>query len=464
MELFLHEHNDNSVYIANFDKPYAKIGDLVYQVSIDESIPDGKVGLNQLQLDSVTDPEVIPHNGRSSPCTNITLDTHVEFEDIEGYILSAGQVFLVNGIPVNVLELDGSKINTRTEITVNAQKKRVITAVGGLDKELGEINRRLLRKFNPELIEELGLIYPRGVLLHGPPGTGKTTIAKLIAESLEAKVTYITGPDLLDKFIGESERKIAELLSIQDHLKVVIIDEIDAICKERDGKNDSVVNQLLAKMDGLEITANLLVIGTTNRMSAIDRALLRPGRFEIHMEIPLPDESGRLEILKLKTAKMSLRLNADLAKIASVCVGYSGAELEGLIRNAVSKALLRDPIDPQITEADFDLPVHVESEIPGCIKMMLARKNNMILVGQSGKRIAKDITVGFEVLTPKMMLTNPYPNMERVFSGNRVFLQDVHLMKLADLIVFINEYTGFLVATSDKHIPELKGYLCSVNC
>ncbi|MFH4984467.1 hypothetical protein AB6A40_011176 [Gnathostoma spinigerum] len=202
----------------------------------------------------------------------------------------------------------------------------------------------------------------RGILLYGPPGTGKTLMARQIGKMLNAREPkIINGPQILDKYVGESESNIRKLFADAEEewrrcgansgLHIIIFDEIDAICKQRGSVagstavHDTVVNQLLSKMDGVEQLNNILVIGMTNRKDMIDEALLRPGRMEVQMEISLPDEKGRLQILKIHTARMSeydkLDKSVDLVDLARKTKNFSGAEIEGLIRAAQSSAMNR---------------------------------------------------------------------------------------------------------------------------
>ena len=237
--------------------------------------------------------------------------------------------------------------------------------IGGLDKEFSSIFRRAFasRIFPPGLIENLGIQHVKGILLYGPPGTGKTLIARRIGKMLNAREPkVINGPEVLNKYVGQSEENIRKLFADAEKeykekgdesgLHIIIFDELDAVCKQRGsgatggtGVGDSVVNQLLSKLDGVDQLNNILLIGMTNRIDMIDDALLRPGRLEVHMEISLPDENGRVQILKIHTAKMrehgNLDSDVDLAEIAHLTKNFSGAEIAGLIRSATSFALNR---------------------------------------------------------------------------------------------------------------------------
>lgn len=237
--------------------------------------------------------------------------------------------------------------------------------IGGLDKEFSAIFRRAFasRIFPPGVIEKLGIQHVKGILLFGPPGTGKTLIARRIGKMLKAREPkVINGPEVLNKFVGQSEENIRKLFADAEkeykekgdasELHIIIFDELDAVCKQRGsgagggtGVGDSVVNQLLAKLDGVDQLNNILLIGMTNRKDMIDDALLRPGRLEVHMEISLPDESGRVQILKIHTAKMKesgkLDKDVDLEALARLTKNFSGAEISGLVRSAASFALNR---------------------------------------------------------------------------------------------------------------------------
>lgn len=228
-----------------------------------------------------------------------------------------------------------------------------------------------------------GLKHARGILLYGPPGTGKTLIARQIGKMLHAREPKIVnGPSILDKYVGESEANIRKLFEdaekefkqagLHSALHIIIFDEIDAICKARGSTvssnvtwneiaqinrglfytalqgagsavHDTVVNQLLSKMDGVDQLNNILVIGMTNRRDMIDEALLRPGRMEVQMEIGLPDEKGRVQILNIHTSSIreSGKLDPDvnIEELATQTKNFSGAEIEGLCRAAASSAL-----------------------------------------------------------------------------------------------------------------------------
>ncbi|KAK9530043.1 hypothetical protein VZT92_011579 [Zoarces viviparus] len=236
--------------------------------------------------------------------------------------------------------------------------------IGGLDREFSDIFRRAFasRVFPADIVEQMGCKHVKGILLFGPPGCGKTLMARQIGKMLKAREPKIVnGPEILNKYVGESEANIRKLfadaedeqkrLGANSGVHIIIFDEIDAICKQRGsmagstGVHDTVVNQLLSKIDGVEQLNNILVIGMTNRPDLIDEALLRPGRLEVKMEIGLPDERGRIQILHIHTAKMRqyelMTPDVDIKELAAETKNYSGAELEGLVRAAQSTAMNR---------------------------------------------------------------------------------------------------------------------------
>ncbi|KAF7332361.1 hypothetical protein MKEN_00117800 [Mycena kentingensis (nom. inval.)] len=236
--------------------------------------------------------------------------------------------------------------------------------IGGLDNEFSDIFRRAFasRVFPHALVEKLGIDHVKGLLLHGPPGTGKTLIARQIGKMLNAhEPKIVNGPEILSKFVGASEENIRKLFEDaekeykekgeESELHIIIFDELDAIFKQRGSTNsgtgvgDTVVNQLLSKMDGVDKLNNILIIGMTNRKDMIDEALLRPGRLEVHMEISLPDEKGRFQILNIHTTKMRtngvMDDDVDLDELATLTKNFSGAEINGLVKSATSFAFNR---------------------------------------------------------------------------------------------------------------------------
>lgn len=264
--------------------------------------------------------------------------------------------------PGTVLRLKGSEKRPKEIFRPDFNFEKM--GIGGLDKEFSDIFRRAFasRVFPPTVIAKLGIHHVKGMLLYGPPGTGKTLIARQIGKMLNGKEPkVVNGPEILNKFVGQSEENVRNLFKDAEEdfsahgddseLHIIIFDEIDAICKQRGstgggtGVHDTVVNQLLSKIDGVNSLNNILVIGMTNRKDMIDEALLRPGRLEVHVEISLPDEHGRQQILRIHTAKMlangMLGEDVDIDAIAAGTKNFSGAEIEGLCKSAAAFALNR---------------------------------------------------------------------------------------------------------------------------
>ncbi len=232
--------------------------------------------------------------------------------------------------------------------------------VGGLEdiqQKLREIVEWPLKE--PDAFERMGIKPFRGVLLFGPPGTGKTLLAKAVANESNANFISIKGPEVLSKWVGESERAVREIFkkAKQSSPSIVFLDELDAIAPRRgySGENhvtERIVNQLLTSIDGLEQLGNVIVLGATNRPELIDRGLLRIGRFDRLLMVPVPDRDARLEILKIHSRGMPLK-DVDLEKFADKTKNYVGADLEGLCREAAIVALRENPRSKRVTNAHF---------------------------------------------------------------------------------------------------------------
>jgi transitional endoplasmic reticulum ATPase len=223
--------------------------------------------------------------------------------------------------------------------------------VGGLHKVKSQLREAVEAPLkHPEVFEEMGIRSPKGVLLFGPPGTGKTLLAKAVATESEANFISVRGPEIFNKYVGESEKAIREIFkkARQTAPCVLFFDEIDAIVGSRSGSDSDsgvskrIVNQFLAELDGMQSLQNVLVIGATNRADIIDSAVLRPGRFDSVVFVPPPDEEARLEILRVHTKEMPLAEDVDLAKVAEITQGFSGADIEGLCREAAMAAVRED--------------------------------------------------------------------------------------------------------------------------
>jgi len=236
--------------------------------------------------------------------------------------------------------------------------------IGGLHEEIQRVREMVeLPLRHPELFQRLGIDPPKGVLLHGPPGCGKTLLARAVANESEANFFSINGPEIMSKFYGESEARLREIFqqAQQNAPSIIFIDELDAIAPKREEVTGEVerrvVAQLLALMDGLSGRGNVIVIGATNRPSALDPALRRPGRFDREIEIGVPDKQGRYEILQIHTRGMPLAEDVDLKKLSEMTHGYTGADLASLSRETAMKALRR--YLPQINLEEERIPPSV---------------------------------------------------------------------------------------------------------
>jgi transitional endoplasmic reticulum ATPase len=222
--------------------------------------------------------------------------------------------------------------------------------IGGLAKvklQLQEAVEAPIKR--PEVFREMGIRPPKGVLLFGPPGTGKTLLAKAVATESEANFISVRGPEIFNKYVGESEKAVREIFkkARQTAPCILFFDEIDAILSSRGMRDDTgvsqrIVNQFLAELDGMQTLQNVLVIGATNRADILDPAVLRPGRFDGIVFVPPPELDARIEIFQVHTRDMPLDSGVDIEKLAELTEGYSGADIEGLVREAAMAAVRND--------------------------------------------------------------------------------------------------------------------------
>jgi transitional endoplasmic reticulum ATPase len=240
--------------------------------------------------------------------------------------------------------------------------------IGGLKEEIQKIREMVeLPLRHPELFERLGIEPPKGVLIHGPPGTGKTLLAKAVANESEAHFTYIAGPELVSKFVGESEERLRQVFKEADENApaIIFMDELDAIAPKREEVTGEVekrmVSQLLALMDGLKARGQVIVIGATNRPNAIDQALRRPGRFDREIEIGVPDRNSRKEILQIHTRNMPLDKDVNLDELANITHGFTGADVSSLSKESAMKSLRR--ILPKINLEEEFVPQQILEEL-----------------------------------------------------------------------------------------------------
>ncbi len=249
-----------------------------------------------------------------------------------------------------------TKITPKTKLVIQSrivQEKTLRTSItyediGGLQEQIQRVREMIELPLRfPELFQKLGIEPPKGVLLYGPPGCGKTLLAKAVATEAEANFILINGPEIMNKYYGETEARLREIFrkAEEEGPSIIFIDEIDAIAPKRSEVTGEVekrvVAQLLALMDGLEGRGSVIVIGATNRPNALDPALRRPGRFDREIEIGIPDKRGRTEILQIHTRGMPLAKDVVVEKLGEITRGYTGADLTALCREAAMKAIRR---------------------------------------------------------------------------------------------------------------------------
>jgi len=263
--------------------------------------------------------------------------------------------------PVKITE--SSVVQVMSEPTLEKKGVPIVTYedIGGLHGTIQRIRETVeLPLRHPELFQRLGIEPPKGVFLYGPPGCGKTLLAKGVANESDANFYVISGPEIMSKFYGESEARLREIFqkALETAPSIIFIDEMDAIAPKREEVTGEVerrvVAQLLSLMDGMSARGNIIVIGATNRPNAIDPALRRPGRFDREIEIGVPDKLGRYEILQIHTRNMPLGSDVDLHRLADICHGYTGADVSSLCREAAMKALRR--YLPEINREEERIP------------------------------------------------------------------------------------------------------------
>src|SRR5919112_3053921 len=270
-------------------------------------------------------------------------------ELLEGRVVTRGDI-----IPLNIMGKrigfavtstsptdTASLIDSNTEFIIGSVPKAAAKGVprisyediGGLKNEVQKVREMIeLPLRHPEIFDRIGIEAPKGVLLHGPPGTGKTLLAKAVANETNANFYSISGPEIMSKFYGESEERLRDVFkeAEENAPSIIFIDEIDSIAPKREEVSGDVekriVSQLLTLMDGIGSRGKLVVIGATNRPDAIDPALRRPGRFDREIEIGIPDEDGRHDILQIHTRGMPLEQDIDLKSYAKVTHGFVGAD------------------------------------------------------------------------------------------------------------------------------------------
>ena len=251
--------------------------------------------------------------------------------------------------PKGVVKIDRStNLTISTETSIDRKVRVTYEEVGGLRAEVKAMREIVeLPLKHPELFVRLGIEPHSGILLYGPPGCGKTLLAKVMASESEANMFPINGPEIMNKYYGETEAKLREIFkeAKDNSPSIIFIDEIDAIAPKREEAygdvEKRVVAQLLALMDGLNDRGNVIVLGATNRPDSVDPALRRPGRFDREFEISVPNEEGRLEILEIHTRVMPISNDIDLKDLSAELHGYTGADIKSLCREAALKSIRR---------------------------------------------------------------------------------------------------------------------------
>ncbi|HKR17589.1 CDC48 family AAA ATPase [Rhizorhapis sp.] len=288
------------------------------------------------------------------------------------YALQEIRLAVVSTVPKGIVHIEAdTEVELRPEYEEPREHRRADVTyddVGGMAETIDQLREMVeLPLRYPELFQRLGVDPPRGVLLHGPPGTGKTRLARAVANESDAEFFLINGPEIMGSAYGESEKKLREIFDAATKAapSILFIDEIDSIAPKRGqvtGETEKrLVAQLLTLMDGLEARTNLVVIAATNRPEAIDEALRRPGRFDREIVVGVPDERGRREILGIHTRGMPLGDRVDLAELARTTFGFVGADLAALAREAAIEAVRR--IMPRLNLEEGTIPPEVLDDL-----------------------------------------------------------------------------------------------------
>ena len=300
-------------------------------------------------------------------------------------IFIPGMTLFAEALPFAVVQTTPKgivKVTTDTEIVIKDEavaeedvgQSEGITYedVGGIGQQLLKVREMIeLPLKHPELFRRLGIDPPKGVLLHGPPGTGKTMIAKAVATEVNAHFKSINGPEIISKYYGESEKQLREIFdeAADNAPAIIFIDEIDSICPKREDVSGEVerrvVAQMLTLMDGMQGRDNVVVIGATNRRDALDPALRRPGRFDREIEIGVPDRDGRSEIMDVHTRQMRIAEDFDISWVLDNTYGFVGADLAALVREAAMRALRR--YLPEIDLEEETIPPEVLEKMEVCM-------------------------------------------------------------------------------------------------
>ena len=312
----------------------------LFVATVLDILPDGEVYLRQ--------------QGNNQEYITFTID------ELHGQIKTGMKVAVNNAL--SIVRIVGNTVDSRVRIMELEESPDVtFEKIGGLKDEIEEVREAVEYPLTrPEIFAKVGVEPPKGILLHGPPGTGKTLVAKAVAHQANATFIRMSGSELVHKFIGEGAQLVRELFEMarEKAPAIVFIDEIDAVGSMRTQDNTSgsaevqrTLMQLLAEMDGFDTRGDVRIMAATNRVDMLDPALLRPGRFDRVLEIPLPDEASRLEILKIHSSRMNLAKGVSMEELVSLTPNTNGAELQAVCREAGMNAVRREAT--AITMADF---------------------------------------------------------------------------------------------------------------
>jgi transitional endoplasmic reticulum ATPase len=320
-----------------------------------------------------------------APTEQLSIDGLEEYlpEVLENHVMTKG-----DSLPLNIMgkKIDfvvegttppgAAVVTLETRFRLGTMHKPLNTGVprityedlGGLTKEIQKIREMIeLPLRHPEIFERVGIEAPKGVLLYGPPGTGKTLLARAVANETNSNFYSIAGPEIMGKYYGESEERLRGIFkeAQENAPSIIFIDEIDSIAPKREEVSGElekrIVSQLLTLMDGLESRGKVVVIAATNRPDALDPALRRPGRFDREIEIGIPDEKSRLEILQIHTRGMPMEPDVKLEEMARVTHGFVGADLQALAREAAILAVRR--VIPEISMDETKVPAKTLNKI-----------------------------------------------------------------------------------------------------
>ncbi|WP_158853892.1 proteasome-activating nucleotidase [Halorhabdus sp. CUG00001] len=293
------------------------------------------------------------HGNNQEALTEVTDEMREEIEPDE-------RVAVNNSLSIVKTLDDETDVRARV-MQVDQSPQVTYQDIGGLDDQVSEVRETVEMPLkNPGMFDEVGIDPPSGVLLHGPPGTGKTMLAKAVANETDATFIKMAGSELVHKFIGEGAKLVRDLFELarQHEPAVIFIDEIDAIASKRtdsktsgDAEVQRTMMQLLSEMDGFDDRGEIRIIAATNRFDMLDRAILRPGRFDRLIEVPKPEIQGREQIFEIHTREMNLAEDVDFARLAEEATEASGADVKAICTEAGMLAIRDDRTE--VTEADF---------------------------------------------------------------------------------------------------------------